>query len=337
MKTIILLAGFGTRMRPHTWSRPKPLIKVAGNTIVGHLLDHMRVLLNDDVIFVVGYKGDMIEAWIRDNYPELNAHFVVQEEALGQAHAVSLCRPFLQDDDEAIVAFGDGIVRGPFARFQEIAGVSADVVLTVQEVEDPRKFGVVALTPQGTVAQFIEKPPDDRFKLVAAGINWFRSSRHLLSAVDAVMASERQTLGEYFMADVYSEMLERGVTMRVMPVNYWYDAGNPENILDTNRHLLGLGVGTTSDAMEWGYGDGYTVVPPVFIHESAEIESSIIGPFAHIDAGAVIRNSVISNSIIDPGATVDTAILDQALVGENATVTGKGRALFIGDNGQITL
>lgn len=324
-------------MRPYTWSRPKPLIKVAGNTIVGHLLDHMRVLLHDDVIFVVGYKGDMIEAWIRENYPGLNAHFVVQEEALGQAHAIAMCRAYLQDDDEVVVVFGDNVVRSPFERFSELAGDSAEAVITVHEVENPRKFGVVALNPQGFVREFIEKPDHDRYRLIAAGIYWFRSGTRLLAAVDTVIESARQTKGEYYLADVYQLMLERGAKMRIMQVDYWYDAGNPENILDTNRHLLGLAVGSTPDAMEWGYGDGYTVVPPVYIHESAEIESSVIGPYAHIDADVVIRNSVVSNSIIDSGATVDTAILDQALVGENATVTGHGHAVFIGDNSKITL
>jgi glucose-1-phosphate thymidylyltransferase len=324
-------------MRPHTWSRPKPLIKVAGNTIVGHLLDLMPMLLQDEVIFVVGYRGDEIEAWIRAHYPGLNAHFVVQEQALGQAHAIAMCRAYLQDEDEVVIVFGDNVVRGPFERFGEIAGNSAEAVITVHEVEDPRKFGVVALNPQGFVREFIEKPDHDRHKLVAAGIYWFRSGKQLMEAVDTVINSNRQTKGEYYLADAYQVMLERGAKMRVMHVDYWYDAGNPENILETNRRLLGLGVGATVEAIDWSYGEGYTVVPPVFIHESAEIESSVIGPYAHIDANAVIRNSVVSNSIIDPGATVDTAILDHALVGENATVTGKGKSLFIGDNSNVTL
>ena len=83
MKVIILLAGYGKRMRPHTWSRPKPLLRVAGNTVVGHVLDMMHEITTEEVIFVVGYKGDQIEAWIRENYPQLDTHFVVQEQALG--------------------------------------------------------------------------------------------------------------------------------------------------------------------------------------------------------------------------------------------------------------
>ncbi len=91
MKVIILLAGYGTRMRPHTWSRPKPLLKVAGNTVVGHLLDLMHEITTEEVIFVDRYRGEQIENWILKNYPNLNVKFVVQEEAKGQAHAVWLC------------------------------------------------------------------------------------------------------------------------------------------------------------------------------------------------------------------------------------------------------
>ena len=94
MKVIILLAGYRTRMRPHTWSRPKALMKVAGNTVIGHLLDLMRDILTEEVVFVVGYKGDQIQEWIERHYPDLNTHFVTQENALGQAHAVALCRDF---------------------------------------------------------------------------------------------------------------------------------------------------------------------------------------------------------------------------------------------------
>ncbi|MCP5100215.1 MAG: NTP transferase domain-containing protein, partial [Chloroflexi bacterium] len=115
MKIIIPLAGFGTRMRPLTWSRAKPLLTLAGNTIVGHLLELMADITTDEVIFVVGYKHEQIEAWIREKYPNLNAQFVTQEEALGQAHAIWMCRDFL-DDGDVLVAFGDGVVDAEYTQ-----------------------------------------------------------------------------------------------------------------------------------------------------------------------------------------------------------------------------
>ena len=114
---------------------------MAGNTIVGHLIELLSEILTEEVIFVVGYKGDHIESWIRENYPQLDSHFVVQKEALGQAHAVWLCKEYI-DDKQSVVAFGDGIIDADYAHFEH---PDADVVLLVQTVEDPRRFGVAVV------------------------------------------------------------------------------------------------------------------------------------------------------------------------------------------------
>lgn len=337
MKTILLLAGYGTRMRPHTWSRPKALMKTAGNTVIGHLLDLMSDILTDEVIFVVGYRGDQIREWIDANYPHLDTHYVVQEKALGQAHAVGLCREFLEDDGEVVVGFGDGVVKANYADYQKVAGTDADAVLTVKHVEDPRPFGIVKLDEQGYMTAFVEKPDTVEHKNAAVGINWFRSSRQLMDAIDTIIRDNRQTKGEFYMADAYQVMLEQGRKFKTLPVEYWLDGGKPAHILETNARLLGLGNGVSEDALERGYGEGFTVIPPVYVHESAEITASVIGPYAHIDANTKINGSIIRNSIIDPNTTITDAILDHALVGEDASVTGCGKQLFVGDKSQVQL
>lgn len=330
MKVIILLAGYGKRMRPHTWSRPKPLLRVAGNTVVGHILDMMKEITTEEVIFVVGYKGDQIEAWIRENYPHLDTHFIVQEKALGQAHAVWLCRDFLNDGD-VVVAFGDGIIEADYANFID---PSADAVFLVKEIEDPRRFGVAVLNEKGYVTALIEKPPTKEHKLALAGINWFRSGRQLYQAIETIIDEGRQTLGEYFMVDSYQVLLEKGAKIRTMHLNQWADAGTPQAILSTNARLLSAGH-ATSDALERGFGDGFTVLPPVYIHPEADIVAAVIGPYTSIDANVRIRNAVVRNSIVDPGAQLENCILDNALVGENAQVVGQGKALFVGDNSTV--
>ena len=327
MKVIILLAGYGKRMRPHTWSRPKPLLRVAGNTVIGHILDMMKEITTEEVVFVVGYKGDQIEAWIRKNYPHLDTHFIVQEKALGQAHAVWLCRDFLNDGD-VVVAFGDGIIEADYANFTD---PSADAVFLVKEIEDPRRFGVAVLNEEGYVTALIEKPPTKEHKLALAGINWFRSGRQLYQAIETIIDEGRQTLGEYFMVDSYQVLLEKGAKIRTMHLNQWADAGTPQAILSTNARLLSAGH-ATSDALERSFSDGFTVLPPVYIHPEADIVAAVIGPYTSIDANVRIRNAVVRNSIVDPGAQLENCILDNALVGENARVVGQGKALFVGDN-----
>ncbi|MEZ4644095.1 MAG: sugar phosphate nucleotidyltransferase [Chloroflexota bacterium] len=103
---------------------------------------------------MVGYKGDEIETWLRANYPQLTMHFVVQEEALGQAHAIWVARHHINDDDDVLIAFGDGIVD---AHYNAIPDYSVDGVLLVQEMEDPRTFGVVVTDEDGFVTDFIEE------------------------------------------------------------------------------------------------------------------------------------------------------------------------------------
>jgi glucose-1-phosphate thymidylyltransferase len=337
MKVIILLAGYGTRMRPHTWSRPKPLLKVAGNTVVGHLLELMHEITTEEVVFVVGYRGEQIENWIRRNYPDLNLKFVVQEEAKGQAHAVWLCKEYLEDDSEVLIAFGDGVVEAAYA---DISGqgmrTGSDAVFLVKEVEDPRRFGVAVLDDDGYITEFIEKPPTMEHRLAIAGIYWFRSSAYLYQSLDAAIQQKRKTLGEYFMADAFQVMLEQKAKLRTMMVDQWADAGTPQAILQTNARLLAVGF-ASQDALERSYSEGFTVIPPVYIHPTAEIDAAVIGPYASIDAHVRITNAVVRDSIIDTGAEIDNCVLDSALVGERAKVTGRGKALFVGDNSYVDL
>jgi glucose-1-phosphate thymidylyltransferase len=252
---------------------------------------------------------------------------------LGQAHAVWLCREYL-DDDQVVVAFGDGIVSADYANFA--ADPPVDGVFLIREVEDPRRFGIIVTNEQGFITKFVEKPPGFDERKVIVGINWFRDGRQLRQALDTVMSENRQTLGEYFMVDAYEVMLEQGAKFITRPVAEWEDAGKPEAILQTNRRLLALGYGT-ADALERSYAEGYTVVPPVYIHPTATIEAAVIGPYATIEANVTVRNAVIRDSIIDPGAHIEACILENALIGERAHVSGKGKALFVGDDSTIAL
>lgn len=322
-------------MRPHTWSRPKALFNVAGNTVIGHLLNLMSALTerNDtEMIFVVGYKGNEIEKWLREHYPQLNMHFIVQEKALGQAHAIWLCRGFM-DEDELLIASGNSIVDADYAG---IAEPGVDGVCLVQPVEDPRNFGVVVVGEKGFVSDFIEKPATMEHKLAIAGIYWFNDGRQLRQALDIVISQEPQTRGEYYLADAYRVLLQQGARIITKPAVLWLDAGNPENVLAANARLLSLGYGTV-EAIERSYAEDFTVLPPVFLHESAVIERAVLGPYTSVEANATIRNAIIANSIIDAGAHVESCILAHALVGENARVVGKSIGLFIGDDSIVEL
>jgi glucose-1-phosphate thymidylyltransferase len=232
-----------------------------------------------------------------------------------------------------MIAFGDGIVKAEYA---DIPEENVDAVMLVQEVDDPRKFGVVVVDEQGIIQQLIEKPDTMEHKLAAAGIHWFKDGRLLADALDTVIREERQTKGEYYLADAYQVLFEQGARVATKPTTFWLDADNPENILATNARLLGLGYGST-DAIERSYAEDFTVIPPVFLHETAVIDRSVIGPYASIEAGVVIRDSIVRNSLIDAEAHIENAILDMALVGERSHIKGQGLQLFVGDDVSIDL
>ena len=98
MKAIIPAAGIGTRLRPHTYTLPKALLYVAGKPIISHILDDVVPLAPSSIVLIVGYKGELIEQFIRKNYPSLKVDFVFQEERKGIGHAVDLTRKVLVPD-----------------------------------------------------------------------------------------------------------------------------------------------------------------------------------------------------------------------------------------------
>jgi glucose-1-phosphate thymidylyltransferase len=295
---------------------------VAGNTIVGHLLNLMSEITTEEVIFVAGDKGDEIEAWIRQNYPNLDAHFIVQEEPLGQAQAVALCHNYL-DDGAVLVASGASLVN---LRYQEIAEPGADGVILVQEVDEPHDVGAVLTDEKDIVTGFVEKADGSDHNRVMTGYYWFRNGRSLLQFLP-----QNKT-----MRDVCQQMLTQGAILKAKTTFFWMDTNRPESLLEANKRLLGMGYGS-EDAVERSYGEDFTVLPPVFIHETATVTNTVIGPYVSIAAGATIKDAVVRNSIIDAGAAITDCVLDGALIGENAKITGKGKALFVGDNSIVDL
>ncbi len=167
------------------------------------------------------------------------------------------------------IHFGDGIIETDYAG---MANPEVDGVILVEEIEDPRRFGVAVLDEAGFITGFIEKPPTMEHKMAIAGINWFRSGRQLFEATDQILQQQRQTLGEYFMVDAYQVMLENGARMRTMQLKQWADAGTPEAILNTNARLLSVGY-NTHDALERSFSENFTIIPPVYLPESANIEA----------------------------------------------------------------
>ncbi len=325
MKVVIPMAGYGKRLRPHTFSRPKPLINVAGQPMLKHLIDTLGSVDIDEYIFIVGYLGDQIEQYVRETY-DFKATFLVQEELSGQSPAIYLAHEHL--DGPTIVLFSDTLFE---ADLDVINTTEADAMAFVKEVEDPRRFGVVELDSKGRVVRFIEKPDTTHNKRAVIGLYYLRDAGHMLRAIEKQMATGKTTKGEYYIADAFQLMINDGAVFHVQDVDVWLDTGKPEMVLETNRYLLEHGFDNSGFVEQ----EQVTVIPPVYIHPDATFERAIIGPYASVGAGCDVRHSIIHDSIVDPGATVRNVILAKSLIGHDATVLGHYHTLNIGDTSSI--
>jgi glucose-1-phosphate thymidylyltransferase len=318
MKVMILTAGLGTRLRPHTYSKPKPLVSVAGKPVLAHIIDDLLDIQIDELICVTGYLGDQIESYVRGRYT-MPLRFLVQKEMRGQADAI-----YLANDVEGpmLVVFGDGLVGIDKDRLNTHP---SEGIIYCQEVEDPSRFGVAVIDPDQRITRLVEKPSTPVSNLAVVGFYYVPEARRLMDAITYMMEHNIQTKGEFYLADALQIMLERGEVFRAETVSMWRDCGTIDALLDTNRYLLEHGHSRDEAVVN------AVIVPPVYIGPGAKVENAVLGPHVSLGAGAVVRNAIISDSIVNAGAQITGAILTGSVIGDRAVVTGAGQELNVGD------
>jgi glucose-1-phosphate thymidylyltransferase len=327
MKVIIPAAGYGTRMRPHTHTRPKPLVPVAGRPSLAFVLDALEPLDIEEIIFIVGRMGDQMEDYVTSNY-KWPARFIEQKVMRGQADAIALARQYVQGD--LLTLFVDTLFEADLTVLKDL---DVDGAMYVAEVPDPSRFGIAVLGPDGIVTRLVEKPARPESNLAVVGLYYFKDSQWLFRAVDALMASGKSLKGEYYLADAIQVMIDEGARFRTFKVQSWEDTGTWDAVLHANRYLL-----RKMDHNGNPYMDGTTLVlPPSSVDPGATVESSIIGPYASISAGATVRDSIVRNSIVSPDASVTNAMLFGALIGERASVRGTYDNVNVGDDSVVNL
>jgi len=328
LKIVIPMAGYGKRLRPQTWSRPKQLISLAGKTVIEHVLDTFSTLPEDfqvEYVFIVGYLGDKIRDFMSEEYPDLTVHYIVQEEMKGQSHAIYLAKEYIQGP--MLMVFADTLLETELSFLEE---EQADIVAWVKPVPDPRRFGVAELGEDQWVTRLIEKPKALDNNLALVGFYYFQEGQQLIQAIETQIENKLIFKGEYFLADAINIMLdEMNVKARTHKVNIWLDAGTPEAVLATNRYLLDHGYDNSEKA---GKRMGVKIIPPVYIHPEANVEASVLGPHTAVDAGCQITGSVIQNSIVERDAQIEDVILRDSLIGQYTHVQGKASSLNMGDH-----
>ena len=342
LKIVIPMAGWGTRMRPHTWSKPKPLVSVAGKTSFEHLMDMFKTLPDPDrveYVFIVGpYLGEtQIPAFVEKNYPDITAHYVVQGEMKGQSHALYLARQYLTGP--VVMCFSDTLIETDISFLDR---EKSNGVVWVKAVPDPRRFGVAEVNEDGLVKRLIEKPQTVENNLAMVGCYYFKSGEDLMAAIEEQMQNNVQLKNEYFLADAVNIMIEHGALMRVERVESWLDTGTLEATLETNRYLLQRYADASIERENevTRKRKNVTIKEPVFIHPTAEVSEAVIGPNASIGANCKIDKAVIQDSIIEDGTQITNAALTRSLIGRNCVVEGQpnreeASSLNIGDNSEV--
>ncbi len=326
MKLVIPLAGYGTRMRPHTYVRPKPLINVAGKPVLAHILDRFQQFDIEEAIFIVGHLGEQVAEYVDTHYQFPVVRYVEQRELKGQSHALWLAREYLTGP--LFIVFVDTIME---ADMSIVNRTDADGVAFVKEVEDPRRFGIAMTDEQGRVVRFVEKPDTMEHRLAVIGTYWIRSGEALVSAIQELLEKDIQTKGEYYLVDALQIMIDRGATFITQPVDVWEDCGTIDATLKTNRYLLEHG--SANDAgrpFEQGL-----VIPPSYIGENVTIERAVVGPYATLLDGAVVRDAIVRDAIVGHEATIENALVEQSIIGDRARVRGTFRHYNVADNSWI--
>lgn len=322
LRAVIPAAGFGTRLKPHTFSLPKVLLNVGSKPILGHIIDKLIEEKITKATFVIGYLGEKIVNYVGKHYPELQADYVEQKEMLGLGHAIYLSTPTF-DDDEVFIILGDTVFD---VSLNEVFR-NKRTALGVKEVDDPGRFGV-AVCSNGRIARLIEKPKEPVSKLALVGLYYINNAKLLQACLEELIQKKIQTKNEYQLTDALQLMIDKGENIVTFPVDGWYDCGKPETLLSTNKFLLSKS-GTNR------IPENVVIKHPVFISEKATVSNSVVGPFTTIAANCKVVDSIIVNSIISPGAVVEKAMLESSIIGSDAIIKGNYKKLNTGDSSEI--
>jgi len=322
LRAIIPVAGLGSRLKPHTHTIPKVLLNVGGKPILGHILDKLLAEGITKSTFIYGHLGELIIKYVAENYPDLQSDFVEQTELEGLGHAIYTAIPTF-DEEEILIILGDTIFDVNLGSVFK----SKQNSLGVKYVEDPSRFGVALMT-NGFIEKLIEKPQTPVSNLALVGLYYITNAKALTKSLTALVENDIRNKGELQLTDALQMMIDDGEKFTTFSVDGWYDCGKPETLLSTNQYLLkkdGTNISIPT----------VIINQPVFIAETAQIENSVIGPFATIGENAKVCESIIKNSIVGAQAEVSKSLLENSIIGRHSIINGSFKRLNSGDSTEL--
>jgi len=338
MRALILAGGKGTRLRPLTVYTPKPIVPVANRPFLTYQLDLLRNAGITDVTLSLSYQPDKIEQVLGGGSEYgVNLHFVTEPSALGTAGAVRFA--IEKASEPVLVLNGDILTDVDLSKIIDVHNSRKDqITIALARVEDPTKYGLVAMDSNGAIESFIEKPKDGTFE---GSTNTINAGIYILEpeALELIPKGVNSSF-EY---DVFPKALEQKLAFSgyVLDGNYWQDIGTPQSYLSAHLDILsgkaGFALGETAETTETSptafiensiLGEGCQVKP------NARITNSILGPGVHVEEKAVIENSVIwAHSRISTFAKIRGSVIGKGChIGKDAELrTGS----VLGDKAMI--
>lgn len=334
MKAIIPAAGLGTRLRPLTYTRPKPVLRVANKSMIRHAIDNlMNAGLTEIGIVVSELTRKDIEIAI-NGIEGVHIEYITQSETLGLGHAVKMAASWIGQDDFCVY-LGDNLFEtGVGSYIDTFYAQNADAVIALVEVDNPSSFGVAVLDEMGKIIELIEKPKNPPSNLAVAGFYCFKAN--ILEILEHLKPSQR---GEYEITDAIAENIRIGrqvIGQRVQ--GWWKDTGKPFDLIDANRLLLeGLEPvmhgevehSRITGRVSVGRGTvikNSTIMGPVLIGDNVHLDNAYIGPFTSIGTGSKVVNAEVEYSVVDEYVEIcDIGVrLQECLIGLRAKVIGHG-------------
>lgn len=340
MHALILAGGKGTRLRPLTVYTPKPVVPVVNKPFLLYQLEILARAKITNVTLSLSYQPNKIEDILGDGSDYgVKLQFVTEPNPLGTAGAYKFAASDVAET--TVVLNGDILTDIDIAevvRIHRERGATATLSLT--EVEDPSKYGLVEMGPDQRVKRFIEKPKAGENKAAAA--NTINAGIYILEP--SVLKLIPEGVNTSFEYDVFPALLagDAAIFGHVMDGDYWRDIGTPESYLAANHDILAGKVGIESA----NSGKGSETSPTAFIDSlsvlgegcvvkpNARISNSVLGPGVHVEEKAVIENSVIwPHCRISTFAEIDNAVIGRGShIGRNARVRNGS---VIGDKAMV--
>ncbi|WP_436930023.1 bifunctional sugar-1-phosphate nucleotidylyltransferase/acetyltransferase [Halosimplex halobium] len=300
---VVLAAGEGTRLRPLTRNRPKPMLPAANRPILEYVFDALVAADVRQIVVVVGYKRGRVQDHFGPTYDGVDLEYVTQRKQLGSGHALLQAREAV--DGPALVVNGDrvidaNIVRDVVREFED----SGEPSMAVLERPETSQYGAVVLH-EGDVAELVEKPDTDEYRLINAGVYAFESS-----VFDAIDATDRSD-GELALTDTIGRLMDDGRVRGVRTEGMWVDATYPWDLLAVADEVLARGhvdepARSERDADVW-------VDPAATVHDAAVLQGPVVvGPDCEVGPGAVVGPGAAlgQNVTVGANATVRSSVLD---------------------------